>query len=147
MQIMTRILTISRNLRLGRQLKEIEGIITGLPQPAQQELARLTLREMNHAARCEFPHLYGTPADQPHSTPWGAGTDIGLNRARSDNPQIRLRGLALWIAVAFHETRHAEHATSQAQHRHVLRLIRMLKDRLGDDAATVSTLQRSSAAA
>lgn len=153
MQLLTRILSISRNVRLGRQLKEVENIIVRLSQPAQRELARFTLREMNRAARCDFPHLYGTPADQRHS-PWGTGTETGLQRARSDNPQIRLRGLALWIAVAFHETRHAEQATAQAQHRHVLRLIRQLKGTLGDDAdssvssaSAVSTAQGSSAAA
>ncbi len=146
MQLMTRILALSRSLRLGRQLKEIESIIARLPRPAKRELAKLTLREMNQAARCEHPHLYGTPADQHHSS-WGTGTDTGLSRARSTNPQIRLRGVALWIAVAFHETRNAENSMPQAQHRHVLRVIRLLKNQLDENARSLDTLDRSSAAA
>lgn len=147
MQIMTRILAVSRALTLGRQLKEIERIIATLPLPARQQLAVLVLREMGQAGRCEFPHLYGTPAEQRYS-PWGSGTEVGLSRARSDNPQVRMRGVALWLAVVFHETRHATQPATQSVHRHVLRVLRLLKEQMDQDAAPdAMQWQQSSAVA
>lgn len=126
MRIVTRIIAASRAVRLGHELREIEGIIRSLPKPAHQKLALLTVRELAQAGRCEFPHLYGTPPEQRYAI-WGAGTHTGIARAHSDNMQVRLRGIALWLAVTFHETRDSEHAQLVSLHRQVLGVLRQLK--------------------
>lgn len=135
MRIVTRIIAMSRAVRLGREFREIETGIRAMPRPNRQKLALLTLRELAQAGRCEFPHLYGTPPEQRYSA-WGTGTDIGIARARSDNPQVRLRGIALWLAVAFHETRDSDQAQQADLHRHILRVLRQLKESVPESTAT-----------
>ena len=127
MRLVTRIVAKSRAIRLARQLRDIEAAVNALPVGARRQLALLAMKEFANAARCEFPHLYGSPPEQKY-LPWGGGTDIGHERARSDNPQVRMRGIALWLAVAFHETREAPIADLQALHRSLLRVMRQLKE-------------------
>ncbi len=134
MRLVTRIIAISRATRLGREFREIDGIIQTMPHASRQKLALFTLRELAQAGRCEFPHLYGTSPENRYSV-WGSGTHTGLERARSDNLQVRLRGIALWLAVAFHETRDSEHAQIAAIHRQVLRVLRQLKQTVPQAAA------------
>lgn len=133
MRIVTRIIAMSRAVRLGREFREIERVVGKLPLPARQKLALLAMRELAQAGRSEFPHLYGTPPEQRYAV-WGSGTDTGLERARSDNPQVRLRGIALWLAVAFHETRDSDQPQLAAQHRQVLGLLRQLKESMPESA-------------
>ncbi|HET8554161.1 MAG TPA: hypothetical protein VFL78_04975 [Rhodanobacteraceae bacterium] len=137
MRIVTRIIAISRATRLGRELREIDGIIQALSLDARQKLALFTLRELAQAGRCEFPHLYGTPPEKRYAI-WGSGADTGLARARSDNPQVRLRGIALWLAVVFHETRDSEHAQIAAIHRQILRVLRQLKESVPENTTNAS---------
>lgn len=146
MRIVTRIIAISRATRLGREFREVDGIIQGLSHDARQKLALFTLRELAQAARCEFPHLYGTPPEKRYAV-WGSGADTGLARARSDNPQVRLRGIALWLAVIFHETRDSEHVQIAAIHRQVLRVLRQLKERVPESTVSPSWADAAEAAA
>ncbi|HET7267467.1 MAG TPA: hypothetical protein VFJ15_05105 [Oleiagrimonas sp.] len=126
MRLVTRLIATSRAVRLAREFREIKRAIDTLAEPARQKLALLTLRELAQAGRCEFPHLYGTPPEQRYAL-WGDGTATGVARARSDNPQVRLRGVALWLAVTFHETRESEQPQLAALHREVLGVLRQLK--------------------
>ncbi|HXS73018.1 MAG TPA: hypothetical protein VN725_03160 [Rhodanobacteraceae bacterium] len=127
MRLVTRILALSRAARLKRQLREIEQRALDLPAPTCALLAELTAKECAAAARSETPHLYGSPPDlKPGS--WGTGMDLGYERARSDNAQVRLRGVALWLAVAYHETREASFPEFADLHRDVLRLMRQIKE-------------------
>lgn len=126
MQIVTRIIAMSRAVQLGRQLREIERVLTGLTPSTRKRLAELTIREVDAAAQCEFPHLYGTPPEQRYNA-WGIGSDIGFNRVKSDNLQVRLRGIALWLAVVFHETRDSRFSEPEQLHRRILGIVRQLK--------------------
>ncbi|HET6632726.1 MAG TPA: hypothetical protein VFG73_08470 [Rhodanobacteraceae bacterium] len=126
MRLITRIIALSRSVQLGRQLAEVERAINSLNPATRARLTGLTLRELELAAQCEFPHLYATPPEQRYRA-WGSGTDIGFARARSDNLQVRLRGIALWLAVAFHETRDASFSEPQNVHRRILGILRLLK--------------------
>ncbi len=146
MRIVARIVAMSRATQLNREFREIERASRALPHALRQKLALLTMRELAQAGRCEFPHLYGTPPEQRY-TMWGSGTDIGLSRARSDNPQVRLRGIALWLAVAFHETRDAEYAQIAAVHRQVLGMLRQLKESVPKAEAADGSWQAAEAAA
>ncbi|MDE1958070.1 MAG: hypothetical protein KGI40_03175 [Xanthomonadaceae bacterium] len=127
MRLVTRIVAKSRAIRLARQLRDIETAMQALPLGARRQLALLAMKEFANASRCEFPHLYGSPPEMKY-LPWGGGTDIGHERARSDNPQMRMRGIALWLAVAFHETRDAPTRDLQLLHRNLLRVMRQLKE-------------------
>ncbi|HET6906026.1 MAG TPA: hypothetical protein VFH52_03655 [Rhodanobacteraceae bacterium] len=127
MRLVTRIVALSRAARLRRQFREIEQRTLVLPAPSCSLLAELITKECAAAGRSEAPHLYGSPPDlKPGS--WGTGTDLGYERARSDNAQVRLRGVALWMAVAYHETREASFPEFAGLHREVLRLMRQIKE-------------------
>jgi hypothetical protein len=127
MQILTPFFVTMRARQLGRQFRDIERCIRALPRRSRDRLSLLALREIGQASRCDFPHLYGT-LPETRFLPWGQGTDTGYERARSNNVEVSLRGIALWLAVAYHETKNTPHAKLQPQHRHVLQLLRELKE-------------------
>ncbi|WP_430390555.1 hypothetical protein [Dyella sp. 20L07] len=127
MRIVTQLIAMNRGRQLNRQLREIERNIRALPKRSRARLGTMALREIGQASRSDFPHLYGTPPEQRY-LPWGQGTDIGFARARSDNPEVAMRGIALWLAVAYHETKDNPHRSLQPRHRELMRLLRELKE-------------------
>jgi hypothetical protein len=127
MRIVSQIIAMSRARQLGRQFREIERIVQGLPRRSRSQLGTLTLREIGQASRSEFPHLYGTSPEQRY-LPWGEGTDVGFARARSENAEVAIRGIALWLAVAYHETKDSPHLKLQLQHRQLLKVLHGLKE-------------------
>ncbi|HET6554427.1 MAG TPA: hypothetical protein VFG49_12945 [Dyella sp.] len=132
MRIVTRLIAMNRAHQLGRQFREIERHVRSLPKRNRARLGTMALREIGQASRCEFPHLYGTPPEERY-LPWGQGTDIGFARARSDNPEVAMRGVSLWLAAAYHETKDTPHANLQPQHRELMRLLRELKEAHRED--------------
>jgi hypothetical protein len=72
--------------------------------------------------------LYGTPENEQRYQPWGSGTDLGYSRVKSDNPQVKLRGIALWLTVAYHETKESKYGEIQNLHRQLMRTLRILKE-------------------
>ena len=139
-----------RGQQLERQFRRISKGLETLPGAARARLSLLTLREIGQAARREFPHLYGTPP-QDRYLPWGRGTATGFARACSENPEVALRGMALWLAVAYHETKDSPYAFVRSRHRQLLRVVRELKDLHSSTARergdVVDTWMQSSAAA
>ena len=127
MRIVTRLIAMNRSRQLAKQLREIERQIHALPKRSRARLGTMALREIGQASRSDFPHLYGTPPEERY-LPWGQGTDIGLARACSDNAEIAMRGIALWLAVAYHETKNTPHPSMQPHHRDLMRLLRGLKE-------------------
>ena len=97
-----------------------------LPRCNRERLSLPTRCEIGQALRSDFPHLYGT-APELRFLPWGQGTDAGYKRAGSNNSEVALRGIALWLAVAYHETKNSPHASLQLQHWQVMQLLRELK--------------------
>ena len=127
MRLLTTFIAMIRARRLRQQFRDIERSIQALPVRNRVRLSTLTLREIGQAARSDFPHLYGTSPELRY-LPWGLGTDAGHERARSGNGEVALRGIALWLAVAYHETKNSPHANLQPIHRQVMQLLRQLKD-------------------
>ena len=146
MQIVTRLIAMTRARQLQRQFQQIERSIAALPTRTRSRLAIMTLREIGQASRCEFPHLYGTAPEQRY-VPWGQGTEIGFGRAQSDNPEVSLRGIALWLAVAYHETKESPHTSLQPQHRQLLRVLRELRGVGSEQSDATAQWMRSGAAA
>ncbi len=130
MQILTRLIALTRGMQLKRQFKDIEKALEQLAPNARRQLAAIAMREFSAAAKTEFPHLYATPPDEKYA-PWGTGTAIGFERLKSDSLQVRLRGLALWLIVSFHETKDSPYADQREVHRQVMRMLRTLKENAG----------------
>ena len=128
MRIVTRLIALSRSIQLNRQFREIERAIADLPLAGRRQLAAIAMREFATAAKCEFPHLYGTPENEQRYQPWGSGTDLGYSRVKSDNLQVKLRGIALWLTVAYHETKESKYGEIQNLHRQLMRTLRILKE-------------------
>jgi hypothetical protein len=123
MQIIRRLVAMSRSVRLNRQYREIERAINQLPLVSRPKLAALTMREYANAAKCDVPLRLGA-----RPAPGGAdpckGLDLAFTQVKSADPQVHLRGVALWLAIAYHETRTSE----PNLHRQLMRTLRMLKE-------------------
>ncbi|WP_426689258.1 hypothetical protein [Rhodanobacter ginsengiterrae] len=127
MQLLTPLLVMMRARQLGRQFRDIERTVRALPKRSRERLSTLTLREIGQASRSDFPHLHGT-APEARYLPWGQGTEAGYERARSGNAEVAMRGVALWLAVAYHETKNSPYPSLQPQYRQLMQLLRELKE-------------------
>ena len=90
------------------------------------------MTEIETATRSPVPHLYGSSSTDIYQ-PWGDGATLAFNRAKSRVPQLKLRGTALWLAIAYQETRDSPHASMQGLHRDVLGLLGLLKGTYSGD--------------
>lgn len=123
-RLVTRVSAMGRSARLRRQLGEIEQRSLELPRSYRDQLAELIGRECDNVTQSADPSLYGTQTEDGVDT---GGLDVGYDRARSDNVQVRMRGLALWLALVYHETASSGTPENNELHRHVLRIMRELK--------------------
>jgi len=123
-RLVTRVTAMGRTARLRRQLADIEHRALELPRSYREQLAELIGRECDNVAQCTDPSQYGIQIEDGVTS---SGLDVGYDRARSDNVQVRMRGLALWIALVYHETRGASAPENEDMHRQVLRIMRELK--------------------
>lgn len=128
MRIVARIIALTRSIQLNRQFREIEKAIADLPLASRRQLAAIAMREFATAAKCEFPHLYGSVEQGQRYQPWGNGTEIGFARVKSDNQQLKLRGIGLWLTVAYYETKDSKFGEAQNLHRQLMRTLRILKE-------------------
>lgn len=145
MPLLTPFFVMMRARILARQFRIIERSVRALPERHRTRLSTLTLREIGQASRGDFPHLYGTPAEARY-LPWGQGTDLGYERACSANTEVSLRGIALWLAVAYHETKNSPHLSVQPQHRQIMQLLREMKDTQQSGSAVEGWMQAGEAA-
>jgi hypothetical protein len=129
MRIVSRLLALSRSIQLNRQYREIQREIDTMPLATRRQLAALAVKEFANASQCEYPHLYGTPGESTGmQDSWGKGVDVGFTRVRSDNPHIKLRGIALWLTVAYFETKDSKYGEAQNLHKQLMRTLRVLKE-------------------
>ena len=146
MQLLTLIITMLRARLLARQFRDVRRRIGALSERSRARLSALTLRAIGQATRCDFPHLYGT-APEARYLPWGQGTETGYERACSPNAEVSVRGIALWLAVAYHETKNAPHPSLQLQHRQLMQLLRELKEAQHSGSSTVERWMQAGEAA
>ena len=123
-RFVTRVTAMSRTARLRRQLAEIEHRSLELPQSFREQLAELVGRECDNVAQSPDPSSYGAQTENGIAA---SGLDVGYDRARSDNVQVRMRGLALWLALVYRETQDTLTPENEELHRQVLRIMRELK--------------------
>ncbi|MBK8066995.1 MAG: hypothetical protein IPK27_05025 [Rhodanobacteraceae bacterium] len=131
MKFVFRTLALARYLTLRSQLKDLEKAIQGLSLDQRRALYALSQKEFANAAASAVPHLYSSENPERYS-PWGNGTAIAIERVKSDNVPLKLRGIALWLAVAYHETKDLPYSEMQDMHRAVMRSVRMLKESVGN---------------
>jgi hypothetical protein len=137
MKFVFRTLALARYLTLRNQLKELEKAIGGLSLDQKRALFALSQKEFANASAAAVPHLYSSENVERYS-PWGNGTAIALDRIKSDNLPLKLRGIALWLAVAYHETKDVPYGEMQDMHRAVMRTVRILKESVGNALPTDS---------
>ena len=145
MQILTPFLVMMRARQLGRQYRDIERIVRQLPKRSRERLSALTLREIGQASRSDFPHLHGT-APEARYLPWGQGTEAGYERARSGNAEVAMRGVALWLAVAYHETKNSPYPSLLPKYRQLMQLLRELKEMHSQTKTVDSWMQQTAVA-
>jgi hypothetical protein len=145
MRLLTPVIVMMRARQLAREFRGIERSVRALPERSRPRMSMLALREIGQASRTEFPHLYGT-APEARYLPWGQGTEAGFERACSNNPEVAMRGIALWLAVAYHETKNSPHARLQPQFRQLMQLLREIKE-VRTSGDTVDSWMQSSQAA
>ncbi len=138
MKLLTRLLVFCRYTVLNRQLREIKRSVLDLPVTAQRAVGHLVMSEIEAAAKTPVPHLYGSSSTDVHQ-PWGDGATLAFTRARARVPQLRLRGLALWLAIVYQETHQSPHASMQSLHREVLGLMGLLKGTYGRQTADTAS--------
>jgi hypothetical protein len=126
MKVVIRLLALARWLMLSRQAREMRRIVQELPMSAQRAVGQLVMAEIQNAARVPQPHLYGSEVEDRYQ-PWGDASQQAYARAQSKTPQLKLRGIALWMAVVYHETRESPHPLLQSVHREVLGMLGVLK--------------------
>lgn len=149
LHVVHRILAMTRSMKLNRQLREVENAIFSLPRPLSRQVANIAARELEQASRTNPPWMYGTPLEDQNAE-WGTGADIGIARVRSDNPHVRMRGIGMWLAVVYHESKISRAAGSDELHRNVMRVVRQLKERIEPaamSAGTAAPVTRSNTAA
>lgn len=141
MKVVIRLLALARYLMLLRQLREIRRIVLELPITAQRAVGQLAMSEIRNAARCSQPHLYGSQVEDRYQ-PWGDATQQAFAKATSRAPQLKLRGVALWLAVVFHETRDSSHTQLQSIQREVLGILGQIKGTYAAHAAAPTASER-----
>lgn len=123
-RVVARVTRMGRAARLRRQLGEIEQRSLELPRSYREQLAELVRRECDNVVASPDASRYG---EQTTNGTTIDGRDVGLDRARSDNVQVRMRGLALWIALVYHDTEDTAQPDNDELHRQILRIMRELK--------------------
>lgn len=124
-RLVTRVTNLGRMARLRHQFTDIEQRALELPRSYREQLAELIGRECDAVAACPDRASYGAQTNERGATQ--SGLDVAMDRARSDNVHVRIRGIALWIALVYAETHDADAAEAQELHRTILRVLRELK--------------------
>ena len=135
MTYLIRLLSTLRYMTLRRQLREMRTIVESLSPSTRSAVATLTMGEIQNAARAPVPHLYGAQ-DVHRYQPWSDAATQAFGKARSSVAQLKLRGIALWLAVVYHETRDMPHAGLTEIHREILGMLGHLKGTYAGAAAS-----------
>jgi hypothetical protein len=106
MKYLTRVLAYTRLLVLLRQWKPIQQWLNSTPVEQELRLAALVYDEAQRAATHPTPQFYASGAVSSYS-PWGDAADTAYMHSRSADAQEQLHGVAVWLAVVYHETRNA----------------------------------------
>ncbi len=125
--IVVSMLTLWRQRMLARQAESVLKAVRGLSPDQRRLAADQTLAEIQAAACLPVPWLHGDNVQRPYQ-PWSPVASMAARRAQDRAVQVRQRGIALWLAVVYHETREAREPGLQAVHRATLGILRELRE-------------------
>lgn len=121
MPIATKLVTLARCLRLKYELRRVEQSLRDVPAMRRQQLAEMIESEMAEA-RQPMSDTSGLETEVP--TRRAGDTRLALERMSSPNRYLRMRGIALWLTVAFFETAEAQRSQAMTKlHRQLNRLL------------------------
>jgi hypothetical protein len=126
MDLLIKALTQWRRTMLTRQARAVRQAVEAMTPDQRRQAADHTLAEISAAAAEPLPHLYGEPQTSLYR-PWSQVATTMARRTTDRSIQLRLRGVGTWLAVVYHETRHAPGEGMQALHREVLGILRELQ--------------------
>lgn len=126
MKLLIHTLVFCRLILLNRHMRKIRRRIQDMPVSTRRTVGEITMEEIDAASRTPVPHLYGSSSSDIYQ-PWGDGATLAFRRTHARAAQLQLRGMAMWLAIVFHETRESPHAGMQAFHRETLGLLGLLK--------------------
>ena len=127
MSALQSMLAYTRSTQLSIEIARIEKILRDYGQDQRHKLALALQREMRSAAAARDPHLYHSSSTSGYR-PWGDGTRVAMGRIKSRNQDVQICGIALWLAIAYHETKLVDRPASRAIHRRIIRVSRELKE-------------------
>src|SRR5688572_7359409 len=126
MDMLLTLLTSYRRLMLARQAAVVRAAVLAMTAEQRRNTADQTLNDIRLAAELPLPYLYGDSEPMPYR-PWTPVAETMAKRAADRAIQLRLRSIAIWLAVVYHETRGASDDGLQAVHRDVLGILRELR--------------------
>ena len=141
MDMLISLLTQYRRLMLARQAAVVRAAVLALTAEQRRLAADQTLNDIRTAAEMQLPHLYGDTEPGPYR-PWTPVAETMAKRATDRATQLRLRSIAMWLAVVYHETREARGENMQAVHREVLGILRELRAS-GASARPLADIERA----
>jgi hypothetical protein len=127
MDLLISLLTQWRRRMLARQAGAVRQAVQGMSPEQRKQAADMTLAEIQAAAVLPQPHLHGDNQSSLYR-PWSPVASTAAGRVTDRSIQLRQRSVAMWLAVVYHETRHASDEGLVAVHRDVLGILRELKD-------------------
>ncbi|MBS7456360.1 hypothetical protein [Coralloluteibacterium stylophorae] len=126
MSLVFKVLMTLRARALSRQAREIRRVVEALPREARLAAAEHATAEMDKAGRLQCPHLHGADGVPPLQ-PWSDVAEQAVARTQSGALQLKVKGVAQWIAVAYYETLNSPHPGLAGVHREVLGMLGDLK--------------------
>src|SRR5690606_24402111 len=115
MRILITMLALTRLMFLRRQWRDVSAILATLPEGSRMLLAAFVYGEAQRASKHPIPRFYAS-TNLDGYRPWGDAVETAYSRIRSENAQIRMKALATWLAVVYHETSDASQPGLVALH-------------------------------
>ena len=133
-----------RSYLLRRDLKTIEKTLSSFTPKQRQQIAQIVVKELAEIEQTQKPHPAALPAEM--YAPWGNGTQQAMERIKSSNQQLKMRGVAMWLIVAYSETRLSDVPAITQLHRKLISLYKQLKTGLSKRRPAKSALSAVEAA-
>jgi hypothetical protein len=127
MRILITMLALTRLMLLKRQWRDVTLALAALPENSRMLLAALVYGEAQRATKHPLPQFYASSKVDTYR-PWGDAAEAAFARISADNPQIRMKALAVWLTVVYHETRGATQQGLLALHEEVGAHFTQLRD-------------------
>jgi hypothetical protein len=127
MRILIKMLAMTRLMLLKRQWREVSAMLSALPENSRMLLAAIVYGEAQRAAKHPIPRFYAS-SNLTSYRPWGDAADTAFERIHSDNAQARMKALATWLAVVYHETHDATQPGLITLHEQVAREFSQYRD-------------------